>query len=111
VLDPLTQHVRTTRNVVFDEDRGWNWPQEKDGNTGYNSYFVIEYLVEATVAAEESATPRVLLRLPLICLRVPRALLQVLLGVRRPPHPDCFPDTLRSYWCDSKCPRGQSEYL
>jgi transposase InsO family protein len=33
VLDPVTQHVRTTRDVVFDEDRGWSW-SEGDGNTG-----------------------------------------------------------------------------
>jgi hypothetical protein len=25
VLDPMTQRVRTTRDVVFDEDRSWNW--------------------------------------------------------------------------------------
>jgi hypothetical protein len=40
---------------VFDEDRGWSWSQEEDGNTGCNSDFIVEYLVEAAVAAEESA--------------------------------------------------------
>jgi hypothetical protein len=57
VLDPITQRVRTMRDVVFDGDHGWNWSQEEDGNTGCNSDFVIEYVVEAMVAAEESATP------------------------------------------------------
>jgi hypothetical protein len=68
VLDPVTQHVRTTRDVIFDEDRGWNWSQQEDGNTGRNSDFVVEYLVEATMAEEESASLRVLLRLPMVCL-------------------------------------------
>jgi hypothetical protein len=57
VLDLVTQRVRTTRDVVFDEDCGWNWSQEEDGNTECNYDFVVEYLVDATVAAEESATP------------------------------------------------------
>jgi hypothetical protein len=57
VLDSVTQRVRTTRDVVFDEDRGWSWLQEEDGNTRCNSDFVIKYLVEAAVAVEESATP------------------------------------------------------
>jgi hypothetical protein len=57
VLDPVTQRVRTTRDVVFDEDCGWNCSQEEDGNTGCNSDFIVEYLMEAAVAAEESATP------------------------------------------------------
>jgi hypothetical protein len=55
VLDLVTQCVRTARDVVFDEDRGWSWSQEEDGNTGCNSNFIVEYLVEAAVAAEESA--------------------------------------------------------
>jgi hypothetical protein len=40
VVDPVTQRVHTTRNVVFDEDRVWNWLQEEDGNTGCNSNFM-----------------------------------------------------------------------
>jgi hypothetical protein len=55
VLDPVTQRVRIARDIVFDEDRGWSWSQEEDGSTGCNSDFVIEYLVEAAVAAEEFA--------------------------------------------------------
>jgi hypothetical protein len=84
VLDPLTQHVRTTRNVVFDEDRGWNWPQEKDGNTGYKSYFVIEYLVDAassTSGGEATPSPRLLSRHPpllLVRLQVPERAVRVL---------------------------------
>jgi hypothetical protein len=40
---------------VFDEDRSWCWSQEEDGNTGCNSNFIVDYLVEAAVAAEEPA--------------------------------------------------------
>jgi hypothetical protein len=48
----VTQHVRTMHDIVFDEDRSWSWLQEEDGNTGCNSNFIVEYLVEA---AEEFA--------------------------------------------------------
>jgi hypothetical protein len=34
---------------VFDEDRGWSWSQEENGNTGCNSDFIVEYPVEAAV--------------------------------------------------------------
>jgi hypothetical protein len=55
VLDPVIQCVCTARDVVFDEDRSWCWSQEEDGNTGCNSNFIVDYLVEAAVAAEEPA--------------------------------------------------------
>jgi hypothetical protein len=104
ILNPVTQHVRTTRDVVFNEDCGWNWSQEEDGNTGCNSDFIVEYLLEAAVAAEESATPSS------ACLTSPgmspstTSSISSTSGVRRPlPLPDCFPDTLYSRWCNSKC--------
>jgi hypothetical protein len=73
VLDPVTQRVRTTRDVVFDEDHDWSWSQEEDGNTGCNSNFVVEYLVEAAVATEESAIPSSTSLTSLVCLQVLRA--------------------------------------
>jgi hypothetical protein len=57
VLDPVTQRMRTTRDVVFDEGHSWNWSQEEDSNTGCNSDFVVKYLVEAAMVAEESVAP------------------------------------------------------
>lgn len=31
MLDPATQHVCVSRDVVFDESRGWNWTKEDGG--------------------------------------------------------------------------------
>jgi hypothetical protein len=47
ILDPGTQHVRTTRDVVFDEGRGWVWVWDKavdDGSTLTNDNFTVEYV-------------------------------------------------------------------
>jgi hypothetical protein len=45
ILDPGTQHVRTARDVVFDEGRGWAWdkPVDNDTTLTYDD-FTIEYV-------------------------------------------------------------------
>jgi hypothetical protein len=45
ILDPGTQRVRTTRDVVFDEGRGWIWDKAVDGGSTLTSdNFTIEYV-------------------------------------------------------------------
>jgi hypothetical protein len=45
ILDPGTQHVRTTRDVVFDEGRGWTWDKAvDDDSTPKYDNFTIEYV-------------------------------------------------------------------
>jgi hypothetical protein len=45
ILDPVTQRVRTTRDVVFDEGRGWAWDKavDDDSTLTYDN-FTIEYV-------------------------------------------------------------------
>jgi hypothetical protein len=43
ILDPGTQRVRTTRDVVFDEGRGWAWDKAvDDGSTPTYDNFTVE---------------------------------------------------------------------
>jgi hypothetical protein len=45
ILDPGTQRVRTTRDVVFDEGRGWIWDKAMDGgSTPTSDNFTVEYV-------------------------------------------------------------------
>jgi transposase InsO family protein len=45
ILDPGTQHVCMTRDVVFDEGRGWIWDKAvDDGSTPTSDNFTIEYV-------------------------------------------------------------------
>jgi hypothetical protein len=45
ILDPGTQRVRTTRDVVFDEGRGWAWDKTvDDDSTPTYDNFTIEYI-------------------------------------------------------------------
>jgi hypothetical protein len=45
ILDSRTQRVRTTRDVVFDEGRGWAWDKAvDDGSTLTYSNFTVEYV-------------------------------------------------------------------
>jgi hypothetical protein len=44
VFDPGTQHVRTTRDIVFDEGRGWAWDKAvDDGSPLTYDNFTVEY--------------------------------------------------------------------
>jgi hypothetical protein len=45
ILDPGTQRVRTTRDVVFDEGQGWAWDKAvDDGSTLTYDNFTVEYV-------------------------------------------------------------------
>jgi hypothetical protein len=45
ILDPGTQCVCTTRDVVFDEGQGWAWDKAvDDGSTPMYDNFTIEYV-------------------------------------------------------------------
>jgi hypothetical protein len=45
ILDPGTQRVRMTRDVVFDEGRGWAWDKAvDDGSTLTYDNFTVEYV-------------------------------------------------------------------
>jgi hypothetical protein len=45
ILDPGPQCVRTTRDVVFDEGRGWVWDKAvDDGSTPTYDNFIVEYV-------------------------------------------------------------------
>jgi hypothetical protein len=45
ILDPGTQRVRTTRDVVFDKGRGWIWDKAVDGgSTPTSDNFTVEYV-------------------------------------------------------------------
>jgi hypothetical protein len=45
ILDPGTQRVRTTRDVVFDEGQGWTWDKAvDDGSTPTYDNFIVEYV-------------------------------------------------------------------
>jgi hypothetical protein len=45
ILDPGTQCVRTTHDVVFDEGRGWTWDKAvDDGSTPTYDNFTVEYV-------------------------------------------------------------------
>jgi hypothetical protein len=45
ILDSGTQRVRTTRDIVFDEGRGWAWDKAvDDGSTPTYNNFTVEYV-------------------------------------------------------------------
>jgi hypothetical protein len=45
ILDPVTQHVRISRDIVFDEGRGWAWDKAvDDGSTLILRDFVVDYV-------------------------------------------------------------------
>jgi hypothetical protein len=59
ILDPGTQRVRTARDVVFDEGRGWAWDKAVDDNTTLTyDDFTIEYVhVEGAGGVGNSSSP------------------------------------------------------
>ena len=46
VLDPETQSVRVSRDVVFDESRGWDWIKASGGQAPADEEFVVERVEE-----------------------------------------------------------------
>jgi hypothetical protein len=44
ILDLVTQCVHMTRDVILDEDRGWDWSKEtNDSATSSSSEFTVDY--------------------------------------------------------------------
>ena len=44
VFDPATQRVRVSRDIVFDESRGWDWIKEGDGQAPADEEFAVEHV-------------------------------------------------------------------
>uniref|UniRef100_A0ACD5UHC9 Uncharacterized protein n=1 Tax=Avena sativa TaxID=4498 RepID=A0ACD5UHC9_AVESA len=59
ILDPKTQRVRTARDVVFNEGRGWAWDKAvDDGSTPTYDDFIVEYVhFEGAGGAGISSSP------------------------------------------------------
>jgi hypothetical protein len=58
ILDPGTQHVRTTRDVVFNEGRGWAWDKAVDDNsTPTYDNFTVEYVHFEGAGGVDSSLP------------------------------------------------------
>jgi hypothetical protein len=59
ILDPKTQRVRTARDVVFNEGRGWTWDKVvDDGSTPTYDDFIVEYVhFEGAGGAGSSSSP------------------------------------------------------
>jgi hypothetical protein len=58
ILDPGTQRVRTTRDVVFDEGRGWIWDKAVDGgSTPMSNNFTVEYIHFEGAGGVDSSLP------------------------------------------------------
>jgi hypothetical protein len=58
ILNPGTQRVRTTRDLVFDEDRGWAWDKavDNDSTLMYDN-FTVEYVHFERVGGVGSSLP------------------------------------------------------
>jgi hypothetical protein len=58
ILDPETQRVRTMRDVVFDEGRGWTWDKAvDDGSTPMYNNFTVEYIHFEGAGGVDSSLP------------------------------------------------------
>jgi hypothetical protein len=59
ILDPATQRDRISRDVVFDEGRGWAWDKTvDDGSTSTLRDFVVDYVhFEGAGGASSSSSP------------------------------------------------------
>jgi hypothetical protein len=93
ILDPGTQRVRTTCDVVFDEGRGWTWDKAvDDGSTLMYDNFTIEYVhFEGAGGVGSSLPPNmstpVLVPPPTSALRCPATTLDATMSLPPPPQP------------------------
>ena len=55
IFDPATQRVRVSRDVVFDESRGWDWIKEGGGQAPAEEEFAVEHAWEE--GTEGARTP------------------------------------------------------
>src|SRR6266540_1258600 len=54
VFDPVTGRVHVLRDVVFDEDAGWDW--SRDGDAPVDSTFTMEYFALSHTNARTHGT-------------------------------------------------------
>jgi len=57
VLEPKTQRVRVSRDVVFDESRGWDWIKEVGGQAPAEEEFAVEHAWEEGTEGARTPTP------------------------------------------------------
>jgi hypothetical protein len=57
VLDPETQCVRVSRDVVFDESRDWDWTKVGESSASAAEEFTVEYLWSGGVGGAQGASP------------------------------------------------------
>jgi hypothetical protein len=99
ILDPVTQRVRTTHDVVFDEGRGWTWDKAvDDGSTPTYDNFTVEYVhFEGAGGVDSSLPPSmstpVLEPPPTSALRCPTTTSAAMMSSPPPPQsvPPCTP--------------------
>jgi hypothetical protein len=102
ILDPGTQCVRMTRDVVFDEGRGWTWDKAvDDGSTPTYDNFTVEYVhFEGAVGAGSSLPPSTSTLVPepppTSALRCPATTSAVTMSLPPPPQPvpPCTPTAM-----------------
>ena len=58
VYDPVSGRLHVSRDVVFDETKGWNWEAPDDVATP--DTFTVEYVVRAATASGQSEAPATL---------------------------------------------------
>jgi len=58
VFDPASGRVKTSRDIIFDEGRGWNWTTPAAGSSASaSSDFDIEWPVEAEEISRQHQPP------------------------------------------------------
>jgi hypothetical protein len=99
ILDPGTQRVCTTRDIVFDEGRGWTWDKAVD-NSSTPTYdnFIVEYVHFKGAGGVGSSLPPsmstpILEPPPTSALRCPATTLAAMMSSPPPPQPvpSCTP--------------------
>jgi hypothetical protein len=93
ILDPGTQRVRTMRDVVFDEGRGWAWDKAvDDDSTSTYDNFTVEYVhFEGAGGVGSSLPPSMSTPVPepppTSALRCPATTSAATMSSPPPPHP------------------------
>jgi hypothetical protein len=95
ILNPGTQRMRTTRDVVFDEGRGWTWDKAEDDDlTPTYDNFTVEYIHFKGAGGIGSSLPPSMSTPvpeppPTSTLRCPAMTSAVMMSSPPPPQPVC----------------------